>query len=192
MSLLHASWFFAVAAAFLGGCGGESVTSTSGTTGSTSSTGSGGAGGSTPYALHVKIALQDDAEGVALFTQNGSMVHIPRADIVGKTFIWATTPGGEPVGNTKPIDFAVGTMAADLTADFTTPKHYPDGPWEMAVVIYLVGTDPTKGPQTGDLAGFDLTAPPAGDPPVTGMSIRMKVEGMDASITLDNKYFIRF
>ena len=195
MSLVHSSWVFAVAAALIG-CGGESVTSSSGTTtGSTSSSGGGGgggAGGSTPYALHVKIALHDDGQGVALFAQNGSMVHVPKADIVGKNFIWATTPGGEPIGNTKPLDFAVGKMAADLTAEFTTPKHYPNGPWEMAIVIYLVGTDPTKGPKTGDLAGFDLTAPPAGDPAVTGVSIRMKVEDMDASLTLDNKYFIRF
>jgi hypothetical protein len=197
VSPFHASWVLVLAAALAGCGGGESVTSTTSTSGAGGSTGSGGAGGGgagggETYALHVKIALEDDGQGVALFAQNGSMVHVPKADIVGKPFIWATTPGGEPVGNTKPMDFAVGKMADDLTADFTTPKHYANGPWEMAVVIYVVGTDPTKGPTPGDLAGFDVTDPPKGDPPVTGVSIRMKVQDMDASITLDNKYFIRF
>jgi hypothetical protein len=62
----------------------------------------------------------------------------------------------------------------------------------MAVVVSITGSDPTKGPQPGDLAGFDLTKPPAGDPPITGTSVRMKIQGADAAVTLKNDRFIRF
>jgi hypothetical protein len=51
VNLLHASWFFVIAAALAGCCGGGEA-----------------------YALHVKIALQDDGQGASLFTRNGSIV----------------------------------------------------------------------------------------------------------------------
>ena len=38
----------------------------------------------------------------------------------------------------------------------------------------------------------DLTAPVACEPPVTGVSVRMTVKDADASVTLTNRYFIRF
>jgi hypothetical protein len=178
------------AGALLAGCGddsgGSATTGTTGTT-TTSSTGS-----SVPRALRVNVALTDDGQGIPLFTQNGSMVHVPAADVAGKPFFWATTPGGEPVGNAELIDIGGGTIDPDLTAEFTTPEHYPDGPWEMALFISVVGGDVMMGPQPDDLAAFDLDPPPAGDPPVTGISVRMKVSGADAEVTLVNRYFIRF
>ena len=120
------------------------------------------------------------------------MVHVPAADIAGKTFIWATAKGGESVANAKLIEFGMGQIAADLTADFTTGAKYQNGPWELAFFISVTGADPTKGPQPSDLAAFSLDAPPAGQPKVTGTSVRMTVADADAMVKLTNRYFIRF
>src|SRR5438874_2077120 len=82
------------------------------------------------HTLGVKVQLTDDGMGVALFAQNGSMVHVPKADIAGKTYYWATVKGGEQVTNAKMIDVGFGMIGGDLTASFTTAAHYTDGPWE--------------------------------------------------------------
>ena len=147
----------------------------------------------TPHSLSVKIELTDDGmDGVPFFTQNGSVVHVWKGDIIGKQFIYATAKGGDQVGNAKLIDFGAGTIAKDLTASFTTPAHYPNGPWEMGLYIAITPQNPPTGPQPGDLAAFDLTNPPACEPPVTGVSVRMSVKDADASVTMTNRFFIRF
>lgn len=174
----------AVPLALLVGCGSSS-----------DSEGSGGEGGAAPagvHALRVTVAFSDDGQGVNLFAQNGAVVHVPPADIAGKALVWATTPGGEPINNTPPIEFGNVTMGADLTASFTTGSAYADGPWELAAFVSIAGQDPMNGPQPGDLAAFDNRPPPEGQPPVTGMSVRMTVAGADAELTLDNDFFIQF
>lgn len=150
------------------------------------------AGDGKRYALTGTIAFTTDAEGAPFRAQNGSKVHVPASDLSGKLFLWLTAPGGDPVGNAKPIDLGGGPMKSDLTASFTTPAHYANGPWELALFISVSGLDPTLGPQHGDLAAFSLAQPPPGDPPVTGISIRMDVHDGDASIALTNDNFIRF
>jgi hypothetical protein len=144
------------------------------------------------HALGVKIALVDDGMGAAFATQNGSTVHVPKADLVGKFLYFATTPVGKAAANAKPIDIGVGRIGADLTALLTTPAKYQDGPWELAVFVSVSNGNPAQGPQPGDLAAFDISKPPAGEPPVTGTTVRLHVNGADAAVTLDNKYFIRF
>ena len=146
----------------------------------------------TPHALNAKIALMDDGMGVPLGTQNGSTVHVQKADLVGKFIYYATTPGGKSAANAKPIDFGVAKVGVDLTAMMTTGPKYLDGPWELAVFVSVTAGNPLMGPQPGDLAAFDLTQPPTGEPPVTGTTVRLHVHGADATVTLDNKYFIRF
>jgi hypothetical protein len=170
--------------------------------------GCGGSGGSTPtpavdagmeagapatqHAIVARVALAPDADGkhVTFATQNGSTVAVPISDIAGKTVYWATAAGGDSVLNTTPIDVGATTIGADLTSMFATPAHYADGAWEVACVIAVSGKPP--GPNAGDLAAFDNSAPPAGDPPPTGVSVRVHVEGADASLTMGNHYFIRF
>lgn len=169
----------------LTGCG-------SSDSGESGSGGGGGAGGASLHALHVTVAFSDDGQGVNLFAQNGAVVHVPPADIVGKQLVWATTPGGEPINNTLPIEFGSVTMGADLSASFATESTYADGPWEMAAFVSIAGDDPTNGPQPGDLAAFDNRPPPAGQPPVTGTSVRMTVDGNDAELTMGNDFFIQF
>jgi hypothetical protein len=144
------------------------------------------------YALTGTIAFTTDAEGAPFRAQNGSTAHVPASDLAGKLILWLTTTGGDPVGNAKPIDIGGGPMGADLTASFTTPVHYANGPWELALFISVSGMNPTMGPQPGDLAAFSLANPPPGDPPITGVSIRMDVHDGDASIALTNDNFIRF
>jgi hypothetical protein len=148
--------------------------------------------GGTPRAITATIALSEDAQGVPFGTQNGSVVHVAKADIVGKSFYWATAKGGEPITNAKMIDVGSGMIDDNLGASITTPAHYPDGPWEFAIFISLTGGSFISGPQPGDLAGFDLSPPPACQPPVTGVSIRVTIAGADASIKLGNVRFIRF
>jgi hypothetical protein len=149
-----------------------------------------------PAAMHsivAKIALTPDADGkhVTFPTQNGSTVQLALSDVVGKTVYWATAPGGDNILNVvMPLDEAMTTVGTDLTATFTTEPHYADGPYEVACVISVTGSPMV--PSAGDLAAFDNTPPPAGDPPDTGVSVRVHVEGADADLTLTNRYFIRF
>ncbi len=146
------------------------------------------------HAILAGIALTLDADGqhVTFATQNGSTVSLAKSDLVGKTVYWATTKGGDPVSNAQPIDQGMSTLSSDLTSTFTTPAHYADGPWEVACVISVTGTPPPSIPAAGDLAAFDNSPPPAGDPPDTGDSVRVHVDGADASLTLTNGKFIRF
>jgi hypothetical protein len=148
--------------------------------------------GGTPHSITATVALTEDGQGVPFGTQNGSVIHVAKADIVGKSYYWATAKGGEPITNAKMIDVGTGMIDNNLGATITTPAHYPDGPWEFAIFISLTGGSFAAGPQPGDLAGFDLSPPPACQPPVTGVSIRVTIAGADASINLGNRSFIRF
>jgi hypothetical protein len=146
-----------------------------------------------PHSIVGNVALTMDSMGVPFFTQNGSMVHVPAASIVGKTLVWATVPGGDQLANVATLtEFGTLPVAADLTAHFKTKAQYANGPWELAVFISVTGGDIVKGPQPGDLAAFDLTPPPACEPPVTGTSIRVTIDGADATVNLANSSFIRF
>jgi hypothetical protein len=183
---------FGALLAFASGCGSSSsATTATGTTGTTSASSS-SSGDTTPRSLHVDVKLTSTAAGVHLFAQNGTELDVPVADIAGKTYVWATTPGGESPGNTKPLEFGAGMMPDDLMLSFDTKPAYPDGPWEMAFFISVSGGDPTKGPQATDLAAFSLDAAEPGEPPITGTTVRMRVKGADAQTTLVNTNFIRF
>jgi len=144
------------------------------------------------YALHVKVAFKDDGQGVAIGAQNGAIVRVPAADIAGKKLVWATAPGGESIFNVLPIENGSTSMQPDLTGEFTTSPRYGDGPWEMALFVSIAGESALKGPQPGDLAAFDNSAPPEGEPPVTGVSVRMTVKGAEPEISIDNPYFIQY
>jgi hypothetical protein len=144
-------------------------------------------------ATHAILAFTTGSMGVGFGTQNGSTVNLAPSTIVGKTLIWATVPGGEQIANVAmPTEFGTTTIGSDLTAHFQTGSKYTDGPWELVVYISITGGDPTMGPQSGDLAAFDLTPPPPCEPPVTGVSIRVTIDGADATVDLTNSSFIRF
>jgi hypothetical protein len=167
------------ALALLGCSGGEETSRTSGAD-------------QARYALRVHVALTDNGQGVDLIAQNGSAAYVPAADIIGKTAYWATTPGGEPVSGTAPIEFGAVVMRDDLTADVTTPAGYESGLWEMSMFISITEGELINGPQPGDLGAFDNTPPPQGEPLPTGSSVRMRVQGADAEVTLDNGHFVQF
>ena len=146
-----------------------------------------------PHTITGNITLTPDSQGVPFGTQNGSIVHVAAADIAGKTLVWATAPGGEQIANLPvPTEAGVVTVGSDLTAHFTTSAMYTNGPWELAVFISVTGGNITKGPQPGDLAAFDLSPPPACEPPVTGVSIRVTIDNANATVDLTNSNFIRF
>jgi hypothetical protein len=146
-----------------------------------------------PRSIIGNVTFTADSQGVPFGTQNGSTVHVAAADIVGKTLVWATAPGGEQIANLPmPTEASITTVGSDLTAHFKTSAMYTNGPWELAVFISLTGGDITKGPQPGDLAGFDLTQPPPCEPPVTGVSVRVTIDNADATVDLTNANFIRF
>jgi hypothetical protein len=146
-----------------------------------------------PHAIIGNLAFVAGSMGVGFGTQNGSTVNLAASSIVGKTLVWATVPGGEQIANVAmPTEFGTTTIASDLTAHFQTSSKYADGPWELVVYISITGGDITMGPQSGDLAAFDLTKPPACEPPVTGVSIRVTIDGADATVDLTNSSFIRF
>jgi hypothetical protein len=146
----------------------------------------------TQYSISANIALSKDPDGdhVSFATQNGSTVSFAVSDLVGKRVYWATTLGGEAIANATPIDKSISALSADLTATFTTPAHYKDGPYEVYCVISLTGS--TTPPSPGDLAAFNNAPPRKGDPPDTGESVRVDVDGSNAKLTLDNSEFIQF
>lgn len=146
----------------------------------------------TPRRIHGTVVFTASQDSVAFPTQNGGMVEVPRADLVGKKFAWVTTPAGEPPSNTTPIEAGTGVMPESLAVEFTTAARYPDGAHELAFYVLISGGDPTRGPQTGDLAAFDLSPALAGEPGLTGTTVRVRVAGEDADLALNNSSFIRF
>ena len=146
------------------------------------------------HAIVAQAALTTDPDGmhVSFLTQNGSSVKLLKSDIVGKQIFWLTAAGGEPVTNATPIDIAIAAVDADLKSTFMTPAHYAPGPYEVACVIAVSGMVPPNIPAPGDLAAFDLTPAPAGEPPLTGISVRVRITDGDAHVTLGNQQFVRF
>lgn len=144
------------------------------------------------YSLRVHVAFVDDGQGVAIGAQNGAIVHVPPSDMIGKNLVWATTTGGENIFNVLPMENGKTVVRDDLTAEYQSSARYGNGPWEMAAFVSIAGASPFAGPQPGDLAAFDNTPPPEGQPPVTGVSVRMTVENADAEVTLENKHFVQY
>ena len=138
----------------------------------------------------VKLTLDADGQNVSFPTQNGAIVAIASKDLVGKTVFWLTTRGGEPVTNGEPIDSMTSKLGPDLTTSITTPAHYGNGPFEVGCVVSVTGQVPP--PVAGDLAAFDNSVPPPGDPGPTGDSVRFHVADADANVVLNNASFIRF
>jgi hypothetical protein len=143
------------------------------------------------YKIHVSIALQQGPQGVTLRTQNGGMVNIPTASIVGKNIGWTILMGGDQVGNGQMLEVGGGVIDPQLQATFTTQNSYPDGAWELALLILLASPDLAHAPHPGDLAAFSVFPPPAGEPPLTGTSVRVTIADADAQVDLDNFYFIQ-
>jgi hypothetical protein len=145
------------------------------------------------HAVAVRVAFAPDEDGmnVSLRTQNGSFARVPVGAFVGRLIYWQMLPGGEPAGNAPPIEVGRAMIGADLTANIAPRMRYADGFYELACVVSLSGTSPTMGVPPGDLAAFDLDPPPEGEPPLTGVSVRVRVTGADASVTLVNRHFIR-
>lgn len=144
------------------------------------------------YVLRVRVAFVDDGQGVSIGAQNGAIVHVPPSDVIGKNLVWATTTGGENIFNVLPMENGKTLVRDDLTAEFQSSARYGNGAWEMAAFVSIAGASPFQGPQPGDLAAFDNSPPPAGQPPVTGVSVRMTVDGADAEVSLGNQHFIQY
>jgi hypothetical protein len=144
------------------------------------------------YALRVRVVFVDDGQGVAIRAQNDAFVHIPPAEIIGKKLVWATTVGGEPISTVLPMEIGNTPVRDDLTAEYQSSARYGNGPWEMAAFVSIAGASPLEGPQPGDLAAFENDPPPSGQPPVTGVSVRMTVDNADAEVTLGNQHFIQY
>lgn len=144
-----------------------------------------------PHKLIVDIALANSDAGVPFGTQNGSLVYVQPGEIAGKPYLWLTANMGESAANAVPLEFGSGSMSTQLTAHFETSPKYHDGAVELALFISLTSGS-NSGPQAGDLAAFDNSDQPQGEPQPTGTTVRMHLSGADAAVTLDNRYFIRF
>lgn len=141
--------------------------------------------------IHGIVALKADAQGVGVFAQNGVFAHIAQKDIIGKGTAWVILKGGDQIANGKMLEIGTGVIDDQLRFEFTTTHGYPDGPFELSLLILLKTTDLAKAPTPGDLASFDLSPPPAGEPPATGTSVRVRLSGADTMVTLSNTQFIR-
>lgn len=144
-----------------------------------------------PHKLIVDIALRAQDAGVPFATQNGSTVYLEPSAIAQKPYFWITTNVGESFANAIPLEGAGGSMSDTLTAHFESQSKYHDGAVELALFISLTGGT-VAGPQAGDLAAFDNSPQPQGEPNPSGTSVRIHLDGDDARVTLDNQHFIRF
>jgi hypothetical protein len=144
------------------------------------------------HKLAVDIAFTADDAGVPFMAQNGSVIHLEKSELAGKPYFWVTTKMGESFANGTPLEAGGGALSGALTATFETGSKYEDGAVELSLFISVAGGNTQSGPRAGDLAAFDLTAPPAGEPQPTGSSVRVHFSGADAQLSLANQFFIRF
>lgn len=82
-------------------------------------------------------------------------------------------------------------MSPELTAHFETASKYQDGAVELALFIPMSGGSGVS-PRAGDLAAFDNSPQPPGEPEPIGTTVRMHLQGADATVTLSNQHFVRF
>ncbi len=188
----------AVLAVGLIGCGGSE---TAGTTGSTSgdTTGSSSSGGMTGHHLGMDISLVAKEGQASFLTPSNTIVAHPVTDLVGKPYLIAAFNAGFAAGNDAPLDYLWGTMPDDLRVKFSSKVAFGDGPYDIVFVCYtatpitaeMQAGEPQSAPAAkgGDIASFTLgtTEIHAGDPKNALGTLRLNVEGADASVSIENR-----
>ncbi len=185
-------------AVLLVGCGGsEPVSTTGGTTGSTTGSTTGGA--MTGHTLGMNVALTAKAGQLSFLTPSNTIVEQAAADIVGKPYLIATFPAGFAPGNDPPLDHEWGEMPADMVVKFSSKSSHEDGPYDIVFVCYtstkiteeIKAGEPQSAPAAkgGDIASFTISTKDIhdGDPKNPLGTLRLNVEGADASVSIENR-----
>lgn len=175
------------------GCGGGESGETGDTTGTTTTT------DVTGHHLGIDVTLNEGQSGtLAFLTPSNTVVEYPASEIAGKPTLIATFQAGFSPGNDPPIEFLWGEMAADLKVHFTSAKTYEDGPYDIVFVCYkgtpvsqdmMDGVSGAPAAANGDLASFVLKPDNIreGDPKNALGTLRLNVEGADATVAIENR-----
>lgn len=151
------------------------------------------------HALHVKAELVAKDGQLTLISTSGTPITIPAESVRGKPYVISIFHAGFSPGNDAPIDYHWGTVADDLSYEFTTPAHYENGPYDAVVIVYVNTpiTDAIKQgdpldvplPTKGDLCSFtaDDSVVKGNDPSIPNGLVRLNVQDQDASITISNR-----
>ncbi|MEZ4309183.1 MAG: hypothetical protein R3F14_14195 [Polyangiaceae bacterium] len=174
-----------VLSAFLAGCGGAETTETD--------------PGPSGHALKLDVSFKDKGGEVAFLTPSNTVVTRPASELAGKPYLIATFEAGFSSGNDAPIDHVWGTIPDSLAVSYSTPATYEDGPYDIVFVGYLsteITQETQDGPPEqsppaagGDIASFTLSSERIreGDPKSPPGTLRLNVEGADASVAIENR-----
>ncbi len=146
----------------------------------------------------VQIAFNAGQDGTIALSDIQGPASVKTADVVGRTVAAIALEGGEQPGNAQPLAQSAATIGPDLKATLELPAVFRDGPYEIAINIIMKAGPPPNPP--GPPAAEDLVAfsdprtarPKAGDPALTGQTVRYRIEGKNATVALDGSHFIRF
>jgi hypothetical protein len=156
----------------------------------------GGVGG---HALSLTGNLVAHDNELSFLTPTVALVKVPVANVVGKPYLVSSFPAGFSPGNDPPIHYVWGSVSADLQIKYTTPSTYPNGAYDMVLVVYtntpiseeIKKASPHLAPAAkgGDLASFtlDMSAVRPGDPALPPGLVRLNVENADGAVTIENK-----
>jgi hypothetical protein len=156
-------------------------------------------GGVAGHTLSLTANLVARDGELSFMTPTVALVKVPASTIVGKPYLISSFPAGFSPGNDPPIHYVWGSVPADLKVSFTTPSTYPNGPYDMVLVVYtntpiseeIKKASPHLAPAAkgGDLASFtlDMSAVRPGDPALPPGLVRLNVEDGDATATIENK-----
>lgn len=173
-------------AVLLVGCGGSEPVSTTGTA-------------VTGHALGMNVSLVAKQGQLSFLTPSNTIVEQASANVVGKPYLIAAFEAGFAPGNDPPLEYLWGEVPDDLTVKFSSKNTYKDGPYDIVFVCYTATkiTDEIKTGEAqsapaakgGDIASFTLGTKDIhpGDPKNTLGTLRLNVEGADASASIENR-----
>ena len=176
----------AALAVLLVGCGGSEPVSTTGTA-------------VTGHALGMNVSLVAKQGQLSFLTPSNTIVEQASANVVGKPYLIAAFEGGFAPGNDPPLEYLWGEVPDDLTVKFSSKNTYKDGPYDIVFVCYTATkiTDEIKTGEAqsapaakgGDIASFTLSTKDIhqGDPKNALGTLRLNVEGADASASIENR-----
>lgn len=145
------------------------------------------------------VTLTPKGDKLAFLTPSNTVVEYPVTDIVGKPYLIAAFEGGFSPGNDQPLEYEWGVFPEGLAVQFSTAKKYEDGPYDIVFVCYTAtevdpdveGGSPLSAPAAsgGDIASFSISTAEIreGDPQNALGTLRLNVEGKDASVSIENR-----
>lgn len=151
------------------------------------------------YSVTLEAQLKKDENGQLPFmTPGATPVRLDPWDVIGKPYYIALFKAGFSQGVDDPVHFTWGTINEEMTVKWTSKADLEDGPYDIVLVIYRVTNVPDEAigkassiaAVNGDLATFTISEENLleGDPPLTAGTLRVNVNGENASTYAENRW----